>query len=315
MNQEIICEGWLTKLGFKSGKWQKRWCTLKGGDLLYSRTAYGPERGVLKLERSDVSCPKPGTALEVDAISVGRKVVGHGDYAFSVNAPWQNQRRTFYFVAPSPEELMRWFDKVSPLAARVFATPSEIYNSDNGLVEDGEYDNIPSSIPPPANRQNKPKKLEEPTPVRPLPEFPDPLVNSVSDTLAQQYLNSAKELILFCATELQRHHFPEDDQSIYGGWAVVQPPQSGSAAERCGLQLYDIIIGVDEVTVDKGSQERVLRLKQQRLVTRGQLTIHVYNFQTKESHRICATAKGTSVLGVSSCFFTRDEAPRKVEIF
>lgn len=40
----------------------------------------------------DVSCPKPGTALEVDAISVGRKVVGHGDYAFSVNAPWQNQR-------------------------------------------------------------------------------------------------------------------------------------------------------------------------------------------------------------------------------
>eukprot|EP00040_Diaphanoeca_grandis_P020664 m.109905 g.109905 ORF g.109905 m.109905 type:complete len:603 (+) comp27997_c2_seq2:218-2026(+) len=56
----FLYEGWLTKIGFKSGKWQRRWFTLKRGDASCNSTAiltYTRAPGSYRVLGQIVACP------------------------------------------------------------------------------------------------------------------------------------------------------------------------------------------------------------------------------------------------------------------
>lgn len=117
MATRAIEEGNLTKLGYKSGKWQKRWFELRceeqcDPELLYfSNKGQTTERGCIALDSftecrlADVeSCPS------ADALAPGVVVrKGIPEHCLQVTAPWDgSSRRTFYLAADSSDSVLSW---------------------------------------------------------------------------------------------------------------------------------------------------------------------------------------------------------------
>ena len=97
--------GWLTKLGFKSGKWQKRYFVLNGNTTLtYSKSPGGSEKGQLLLDKStDVRSMAVGETVPVDALPPGTKLkTPVGEHVFMVTSAWETGRRSFLFQVTSP---------------------------------------------------------------------------------------------------------------------------------------------------------------------------------------------------------------------
>jgi len=110
-------EGNLTKLGFKSGKWQKRWFELRceeqcDPELLYFSTKGSTtERGCIALDSfTECHLAEPDSCPSADALSPGVVVrKGIPEHCLLVTAPWEgSSRRTFYLAAENAESMQSW---------------------------------------------------------------------------------------------------------------------------------------------------------------------------------------------------------------
>eukprot|EP00039_Didymoeca_costata_P002709 m.62067 g.62067 ORF g.62067 m.62067 type:complete len:288 (-) comp11479_c0_seq1:291-1154(-) len=122
-HSKVVClhEGWLMKLGYKSGKWQKRWFRLSSRPfedpvLVYlgdHNSVY--EKGCIVIDySSECLRVKPEDELDDAALHTGttlKKPIP--EYCIRIESPWeQGTRRMFYLAAQSAEEMEKWIEKI-----------------------------------------------------------------------------------------------------------------------------------------------------------------------------------------------------------
>jgi len=112
------CEGWLTKLGFKSGKWQRRYFVLKHCKISYASGITSSEKGHIMLNADSTCCAIPPGFSLLSLSDAALK--GHatpkapvGAFAFQVVAGWKVAgARAFILMAESEEQRDTWVSKI-----------------------------------------------------------------------------------------------------------------------------------------------------------------------------------------------------------
>eukprot|EP01104_Vermistella_antarctica_P018089 TRINITY_DN6593_c1_g1_i1.p1 TRINITY_DN6593_c1_g1~~TRINITY_DN6593_c1_g1_i1.p1 ORF type:complete len:137 (-),score=13.53 TRINITY_DN6593_c1_g1_i1:150-560(-) len=112
-------EGYLTKLGYKGGKWQRRWFVLTGRWITYHKTKKAKPKGkiCLYIDGRASQCERVGHGRPIsdDACKKGVKN-RHGapDNCFTVRVEdakaWRQGSRSFYLEAESAQERDLWLD-------------------------------------------------------------------------------------------------------------------------------------------------------------------------------------------------------------
>ncbi|EDQ86510.1 uncharacterized protein MONBRDRAFT_28191 [Monosiga brevicollis MX1] len=118
-----VHEGYLTKLGFNSGKWQQRYFVLKGQALAYLAKPGGTEKGCIPLSASAVlNTFNYGGNIQASGVASGTRVKpfppGHG---LEIVAPFKGHPRAYYLFATTKAERDAW---MAALVAAVEASAS-----------------------------------------------------------------------------------------------------------------------------------------------------------------------------------------------
>ena len=90
----IIKEGWLTKQGGVFKTWHKRWFTLIGKELTYSKEKSSPEKGKIKI---------------TNIIHIEKAPESKKPYSFKIIIP---EIRTYYICAETENEMISWMEKL-----------------------------------------------------------------------------------------------------------------------------------------------------------------------------------------------------------
>ncbi|EGD77363.1 catalase [Salpingoeca rosetta] len=105
--------GYLTKLGYKSGKWQSRFFVLDDTALRYYTEQNGQLKGeILVSTITSAEAVKPGCQVAPDASTTApKKPVG--PFCLKITTQVKGTR-TFYFLASSKEEQLKWIKALLP---------------------------------------------------------------------------------------------------------------------------------------------------------------------------------------------------------
>lgn len=107
--------GWLTKLGYDSGKWQLRYFVLTKDHLAYYNDLGGKEKGrILTANIEGAETVSPGSKVERDGCSTSLQHAVPGN-AFKVytRTPggWE---RSFYMFSDSEDQSNTWIRHIGP---------------------------------------------------------------------------------------------------------------------------------------------------------------------------------------------------------
>eukprot|EP00053_Salpingoeca_punica_P009568 m.85678 g.85678 ORF g.85678 m.85678 type:complete len:483 (+) comp15066_c0_seq3:148-1596(+) len=112
-------QGWLTKLGFNSGKWQRRWMVLTDSGLVYTA---GPndkgEKGRLFIDSSSrCEFVVPGSEVTANALSPAARLKAPvGEFTFKVTSSWKGSGvRAFYMTADNQPDCDGWMNEITAL--------------------------------------------------------------------------------------------------------------------------------------------------------------------------------------------------------
>lgn len=138
-------EGFLTKLGYKSGKWQPRYFILDNDFLRYyvEHPSVGQAKPKGEIPVSSIQVAEritPGTPVASDASTTSpKKPVG--PFALRVAHSDGKKTRSYYMLASSPEEQLKWVKALQPLKGEpVKLPPTELATSKNGApVADPQF--------------------------------------------------------------------------------------------------------------------------------------------------------------------------------
>eukprot|EP00043_Microstomoeca_roanoka_P008726 m.83773 g.83773 ORF g.83773 m.83773 type:complete len:596 (-) comp14360_c2_seq1:656-2443(-) len=108
--------GYLIKLGYKSGKWQSRYFVLDDTALRYYTELNGQLKGeILVSTITAAEAVKPGAQVSPDAATTApKKPVGPFCLRITTQVKQVKGTRTFYFMASSAEEQLKWIKALLP---------------------------------------------------------------------------------------------------------------------------------------------------------------------------------------------------------
>ncbi|EGD73696.1 hypothetical protein PTSG_05404 [Salpingoeca rosetta] len=112
MDGPPLCSGWLTKLGYKSGKWQSRYFVLSKRHMTYYAGIGGKLKGSISVD-SMKGVQVVGENEPIDATactSIPRRPVC--DFAFKVETVTADGPRAFYFICTSEAERETWLARL-----------------------------------------------------------------------------------------------------------------------------------------------------------------------------------------------------------
>lgn len=138
-----MATGYLTKVGFKSGKWQRRFCTFIGGVFTYASGPDSHSKSVVNIDTHTVVQTVPEGTPALRGLAAGVDAKPCGAHSFKIATPWKNGTRTFYFTADSEPERDRWVAAIIAELQTKFPPPKNSHVLDGSLAEERPLARVP----------------------------------------------------------------------------------------------------------------------------------------------------------------------------
>lgn len=156
--------GHLTKLGFCSAKWQRRWFVLKSTELIYYAAPNGNEKGRILLDGSSCcECVHGHSQIDSSAMAAGvRPRQPVPPMALKLTARWKDGTRAFYLGAESEFERDQWLNLLTSRLPTTAPSVQALVLRSSSLPP--EHQGVPISGPsPPATSSRTLPLLPKPT--------------------------------------------------------------------------------------------------------------------------------------------------------
>eukprot|EP01104_Vermistella_antarctica_P020225 TRINITY_DN8574_c0_g1_i1.p1 TRINITY_DN8574_c0_g1~~TRINITY_DN8574_c0_g1_i1.p1 ORF type:complete len:470 (-),score=105.96 TRINITY_DN8574_c0_g1_i1:92-1408(-) len=117
--KDLTHEGWLTKVGRESGKWQRRYFISKGKSISYYENQGGSPKSRFFIDEKSKIVPsiEAGETVLPELACTKSLKGGAPDHCFAVEVNWKNSRRNYILAAETAEEKNDWINYLDKVIA------------------------------------------------------------------------------------------------------------------------------------------------------------------------------------------------------